>query len=91
MSYEPTRQSFNSPHVFFKLQDYELKTGSMIFALIHKKNGNEVGGIKWFDRANQYVFYPRPGVVYDWMLLRDISNACNDLTQEHFVRLKTRN
>ncbi len=90
MSYEPTRESFSSQYVFFKLTDNDLKTGTMIFHLILKISGNEVGCIKWYEKANAYCFFPRPKVCYNGILLKETSQACIDLTREHEVRLRTR-
>jgi len=54
------------------------KTG--LWAVDAKEGGVKLGVICWFGRWRKFAFYPENDTLYEATCLRDIADACEEMT-----------
>ncbi len=54
-----------------------------IWDIVARRNGAELGAVRWFGRWRRYAFYPAIDTVFEQTCLREIANFCEHQTGEH--------
>lgn len=59
----------------------EVIRSKMVWFVLTKRDGDELGTIDWFERWHRYSFYPKSGTIYDATCLRDLADFCVEQTR----------
>ena len=62
---------------------YRRKPKTWVYQVNSRKQGSELGYIKWFPRWRQYAFFPEPETTFSVGCLRDVAKLIHLLMDEH--------
>lgn len=67
-----------------------LKIGAKtkLFRVTNRAIGMVIGYIQWKPTWRRYVYCPEPDTIYDPKCMREIADFCEDVSRQHFDKLK---
>ena len=75
-----------APHIdseYMIVIPYRRKPKTWVYQVNSRKQGSELGYIKWFPRWRQYAFFPESETTFSLGCLMDVAKFIQSLTDEH--------